>query len=39
MTENEKKLIRMIRESKDPEKAMKIAIDLVMDLLGKKEEA
>lgn len=38
MTENEKKLIMLIRKSKDPEKAMEIAIELAIDLLRKKED-
>ena len=34
MTEKDAKIIRLIRESKDPEKAMDIALDLLTRLLA-----
>lgn len=33
MTENEQKLIDMIRNSKDPEKSLIIAVNIIVDFL------
>ena len=33
MTENEKELVEMIRNSNDPAKAMVIAVDVIVDFL------
>lgn len=40
MTENEKELVEMIRNSNDPAKAMVIAVDVIVDfLLDLKKQA
>jgi len=35
MNENEMKLIGMIRESDDPEKAMRVAVEVITSYLGQ----
>ena len=37
MTENEKELLMLIRKSENPEKALKVAMDLAIDFLKKRE--
>lgn len=37
MTENELELLYIIRNNENPEKALKIAIDLVMNFLNERE--
>ena len=37
MTDNELELLNMIRTSENPEKALKIAFDLMIDFLVKRE--
>lgn len=37
MTENELELLYIIRTSENPEKALEIAIDLMIDFLAKRE--
>ena len=38
-TENERELIDLIRNSKDPAKAMQIAVQLITDFLNRKDLA
>ena len=38
MTENELELLYIIRTSENPEKALKTALDLLIDFLAKREE-
>lgn len=38
MNENEMKLIGMIRESDDPEKAMRVAVEVITSYLGQHPE-
>lgn len=37
MTEHELELLYIIRTHENPEKALKIALDLMIDFLGKRE--
>ena len=37
MTENELELLYIIRSNENPEKALKIALDLMIDFLEKRE--
>lgn len=37
MTENELELLTLIRENENPEKALKIAMDLLIDFLDGRE--
>ena len=37
MTDNELELLHIIRASEDPEKTLKIALDLMIDFLKKRE--
>lgn len=38
MTDNEKELLNIIRTHDNPEQAVKIALDLIVDFLRKHEE-
>lgn len=38
MTENELELLYIIRNNDDPEKALQIAMNLIVDFLTKREE-
>lgn len=38
MTNNELELLYIIRTNENPEKALKIALDLMIDFLAKREE-
>ena len=38
MTNNELELLYIIRTNENPEKALKVALDLMIDFLAKREE-
>jgi hypothetical protein len=39
MTENEVKLIEMIRNSKDPDRALQLATEIILDYLAQRESS
>lgn len=39
MSENERELIKIIRESKDPEKAVQIALNIIFKFISENKEA